>query len=244
MYINLDDFISSHLDIKMLPLEIQKYRYEFYDNFRKKSIAQVKEERNKIILENNQTSPNTLKNSQSARNFITIEYMREKLIEDEKKNIERIKQRGKKEIQFIIEQEIKIGLLKEKNEEKQRKIKEKEENNKIMLQKLLKENEEQRKLKEQKRMIEYERITNEKLEKFKMKQEKEEKRYKELKEEERKRRELLKKKEQDEFIRLSLHKSQIFEQLKNNEEELILKRLLQQKKDKEHIELLRKKKMK
>ena len=95
MYINLDDFISSHLDIKMLPLEIQKYRYEFYDNFRKKSIAQVKEERNKIILENNQTSPNTLKNSQSARNFITIEYMREKIIEDEKKNIERNKQRGK-----------------------------------------------------------------------------------------------------------------------------------------------------
>ena len=65
--------------------------------------------------------------------------MREKLIEDEKKNIERIKQRGKKEIQFLIEQEIKIELLKEKNEEKQRKIKEKEENNKIMLQKLIKE---------------------------------------------------------------------------------------------------------
>ena len=241
MYINLDDFINSHLDIKMLPFEIQKYRYEFYDNFRKKSIDQVKEERNKIILENNQSPSNSLKNSKSSGNFITIEYMREKLIEEEKKNIERIKQRGKKEIQFIIEQEIKIGLLKEKNEEKQRKIKEKEENNKIMLQKLLKENEEQRKLKEQKRINEYERITNEKLEKFKMKQEKEEKRYKELKEEERKRRELLKKREQDEFIRLSLHKSQIFEQLKNNEEELILKRLLQQKKDKEHIELLMKK---
>ena len=150
MYINLDDFINSHLDIKMLPLEIQKYRYEFFDNFRKKSIEQVKEERNKIIQENNQTPSHSLKNSQSARNFITIEYMKEKLIEEEKKNIERIKQRGKKEIQFLIEQEIKIELLKEKNEEKQRKIKEKEENHKIMLQKLLKENEEQRKLKEQK----------------------------------------------------------------------------------------------
>ena len=100
MYINLDDFISSHLDIKMLPLEIQKYRYEFYDNFRKKSIAQVKEERNKIILENNQTSPNTLKNSQSARNFITIEYMREKLIEDEKKILKELNKEEKKKFSF------------------------------------------------------------------------------------------------------------------------------------------------
>ena len=100
MYINLDDFINSHLDIKMLPFEIQKYRYEFYDNFRKKSIDQVKEERNKIILENNQSPSNSLKNSKSSGNFITIEYMREKLIEEEKKILKELNKEEKKKFSF------------------------------------------------------------------------------------------------------------------------------------------------
>ena len=242
---DFEEFINIHLDLKNLPLEIQKYRFEHYNSFKKKSIEKVKEERNKIILENkilkNARSSNiyTIQTSQSAKNIIcTIDHMMEKLVEDEKKNIEKIKKRGEMEIQFLIENKIKIELLKEKNEEKLNKIKKKEENNKLNMIKLQKENEELRKIKEQKRINEYERINNEKLEKYKMKQEKEEKRYKELKEEEKKRKELQKKREQEDFIRVNLHKNLINEQLKNNIEEINKKRLKYEQKEKEYIENL------
>ena len=129
---DFEEFINIHLDLKNLPLEIQKYRFEHYNSFKKKSIEKVKEERNKIILENkilkNARSSNiyTIQTSQSAKNIIcTIDHMMEKLVEDEKKNIEKIKKRGEMEIQFLIENKIKIELLKEKNEEKLNKIKKK-----------------------------------------------------------------------------------------------------------------------
>ena len=85
MYINLDDYKIIYPDVRSLPKELQDMRYDAYEKYRNDSIEQVKEERNKIIQENNQTPSHSLKNSQSARNFITIEYMKEKLIEEEKK---------------------------------------------------------------------------------------------------------------------------------------------------------------
>ena len=91
--------------------------------------------------------------------------MKEKFIEDEKKNMLKMEKKGKLEIDFLIGNKIKNELLKEKNEIKDIIMKEKEENKQLNLIKIQKENDEIKKIKEQKRKSEYERINYEKYEK-------------------------------------------------------------------------------
>jgi hypothetical protein len=261
----MNTFLTVHSELKKAPNNIKQYRFDHFEKLRQKTIEQVKAERQKIIEEQNNlnaqysTSDKTRRNSQgimyhsqSAGNLsvnqsnnnstmtAAVDSRMEKMLQEEQKNIEKIKTRQKIEIQSIIEGQIKAEMIKKNAEEKERRIKEKERQMKEELLKRQQENEELRKKKEKARQNELMRLENEKQQKIKLKQEKEEKKLRELMEQETKRREQMRLKAEEEMNKVKAHKSQL-DLFKQSQEELInKKRLLAEQKEREHKEQLEK----
>ena len=50
IYIPFKEFINIHQDIKNLPKEIQKQRYDFYEKFRQKKIQEINSLKDKIDM--------------------------------------------------------------------------------------------------------------------------------------------------------------------------------------------------
>ena len=111
--ISLEDFKLMYPDVRSLPKDLQDMRYEANEKFRNDSIDQVKEERSKIIEEMekkekdkqeqknnaNNTSgdnENTAENSgDDNKNDMASDEKMEKLFDEQKKLIEKIKKKTK-----------------------------------------------------------------------------------------------------------------------------------------------------
>ena len=159
-YIPIEAFKEQHPDMKRLPNDLQQYRYDQFEKFRNDTINQVKEARNNIIeaekeKEQSKNQSGDTKNS-SCEKSDRDERM-DKLIEQEKKAIEKIKNRQKAEIEAIIETQIKTEMMHKQNEEKERRQREREEQQKKELEKKQKEQEEIRRQREKKRKEELQR---------------------------------------------------------------------------------------
>ena len=66
--------------------KLYQYRYDAEEKFRNETIEQVKEERNKIIKEKEESNENKDGNENKVKNSEETEKKWEKLIENEKKN--------------------------------------------------------------------------------------------------------------------------------------------------------------
>ena len=171
-----------------LDKELQQYRYEHIEKYRLETINLVKERRNKIIEEIGRCSsgPNNNNSTQyrtsSSPSPFDMENRIDGIIENEKKAIEKIKQRQKNEIQTLIESEVRGELIRSKSELKEKKLKEKEEKIKEELQLRAMKEEEKRKEKEIKRQNELNKRIEENERRNKLKYEAEQKRLNDYKE--------------------------------------------------------------
>lgn len=121
-YIDLDGFRNSSFELKNLDPEFLRMRYNHAEMVRKRLIDEARAERHRIIEEEknkkmnqSQTNPDLNKTSTSQDKMFST------AIEIEKKQIEKIKYKQKKEIESMIEYEVKMELIRKNNEEKIRK---------------------------------------------------------------------------------------------------------------------------
>ena len=128
-YYSFQDYIALHPEMMNLDKDIQQYRYDHMEKYRLESINCVKEQRNKIIEEQEKTQrENKSKLSQKENtNPYSMESRMDGIIENERRAIEKIKLRQKNEIQALIETEVRSELIRNKSEMKEKRIKEKEE---------------------------------------------------------------------------------------------------------------------
>ena len=152
-YVDMNKFLNYHPELRNASQNIKQYRYDHFEKLRQNSIDKVRAERQKIIdsQDNNnnsnqfqqKTSPDkvhrnskSVLHSQSASNlsinhinnistYSVMDNRMEKMLQEEKKNIEKIKIRQKIEIQSLIETQIKAEMLKKNAEEKEKRMKEK-----------------------------------------------------------------------------------------------------------------------
>ena len=116
-YMDYKEYLSVHPEITNLPEDIKKYRYDLLENFRQKTIDQIKEQRNLKINNENENKEETLNggmnksftkkeeekfkiNSNEQENKYhskTFSEKMEEMINLEKKNIEKIKKKAKAE---------------------------------------------------------------------------------------------------------------------------------------------------
>ena len=129
--LNMDEFKKKYPEVKNLSDELIKLRYDAEEKFRNETIKQAQEERNKIINENEKNKKNENKennnNDEQPQNKDDDIAKWEKLIENEKKGIEKIKKRQRQNIESLIEEQINKELIIKVNEVKDQIKKEKEE---------------------------------------------------------------------------------------------------------------------
>ena len=121
-YYSFQDYIAMHPEMMNLDKEIQQYRYDHMEKYRLESINCVKEQRNKIIEEQDKNRlENKSKVSQKDKenaNPYSMESRMDGIIENERRAIEKIKLRQKNEIQSLIETEVRSELIRNKSEMK------------------------------------------------------------------------------------------------------------------------------
>ena len=131
--ITLEQFKKKYPDAIGLSPEILQYRYDEEEKFRLKTIEEVKNERNKIIEAQNKkedeakTNRDIRESTVKGNNLEDTERIWGKIIENEKKAIEKIKKKQRQDIQTIIEEQINKELMKRLTEVKERNKKLKEE---------------------------------------------------------------------------------------------------------------------
>jgi len=107
-FVDFETFKSTNPEVRILNRELQHLRFDFYEKLRTNTIKAVQDERNRII--NNSLSGTETKFSKSKFSEITANLQSNsrlnKIKEAEKKQIDKIKQRQKMEIQTMIEFEI------------------------------------------------------------------------------------------------------------------------------------------
>jgi hypothetical protein len=136
--ISFQKFKSQNSDVQELPKELQKFRYDSLENFRNKTINQVKEKRQNLIEEeeNNNINNKYNYNEKDNKNKRKLDPKMEKLLEEQKATIQKIKNKQKYDIEQIIEaqlqKEIDLKNTAEKEREKKEKEKEKNEGNKTL----------------------------------------------------------------------------------------------------------------
>ena len=128
--ISFQKFKSQNSDVQELPKELQKFRYNALENFRNKTINQVKEKRQNIIEEeeNNNINNKYNSNEKENKNKTKLDPKMEKLLEEQKANIQKIKNKQKYDIEQIIEAQLKkeIDLKNAADKEREKKEREKE----------------------------------------------------------------------------------------------------------------------
>ena len=129
--LSMDEFKKKYPEVKNLSDELIKLRYDAEEKFRNDTIKQAQEERNKIINENEKNKKNENKennnNDEQPQNKDDDIAKWEKLVENEKKGIEKIKKRQRQNIESLIEEQINKELIIKVNEVKDQIKKEKEE---------------------------------------------------------------------------------------------------------------------
>ena len=98
--LSFEKFKNKYPEIKEIPKDLQKYRYDSYEQFINRTIEKVKEERKNII--DNQNGEN--ENDENGENKkAKSNPQMEKIMKEQKETIEKIKNKQKKDIQGIIE---------------------------------------------------------------------------------------------------------------------------------------------
>ena len=165
-YQDFETYVKMNPEVIGLPKDIQKIRFDNIDKYRKETIKMVKDQRDLIInkekgKENNEYYNNNVesydKNNSNENNNIdnkTIYNLDEQLnsmIDKEKKNIEKLKRRQKNEIEAEIEAKIKSEMIRQKAEEKEKRIQEMNEKVREKMEEKAKKEEEERIKKEKRR---------------------------------------------------------------------------------------------
>jgi hypothetical protein len=150
-FFDFNSYRNNTADIKFLPKEIQIIRYEHFEKARRDLLMRSKEQRNRLI-QNNYLAPlassiqmNEDKKSFNSKVTVYIKKNRSKSYDffnnnnsslgSEMKAIEKIKERQKKEINKLIDYEIKMEIMKKENEEKlmKQRVKEEKLKNELLL---------------------------------------------------------------------------------------------------------------
>ena len=179
--LDLEEFKSKYPEIRSLDPEMIKYRYNAAEKFRIQSINLLKKERQRIIEEEEngptgETMRNTITNmSRTAGiggwskgtmgfNQTSDDEKMEQILSEQKKAIQKIKQKQRQDIQALIKSQIDKEISEKVNIEKERRQREKEEENNRELERIKLEKERKLKQKEKKRLMEL----NKQLEELKM----------------------------------------------------------------------------
>ena len=166
----MDEFKELNPDVKNLPEDLQKLRYDAAEKFRLETISVAKEQRDKII--ENENLMNKKKENMTHYSFYDEEKI-EKLKEDQERMVENIKNKQRMEMIQIVEEQYQREFINNQRKEREKKQREKEINNQkeIAEKRLLsiKENKEKAKKREDERIqneIEIEQKIKEKKKKY------------------------------------------------------------------------------
>ena len=251
-YTDFKDYCELHPELTNLPGDMKKYRYDLIENFREKTINQIKEERRKLmkikINENSKKEKdkdfffknyNSLQEGSKLLITQAFDERMNSLIKEENRNLEKLKNRQKKNIEYLIEQELKYELMNKRNREKERIFREKEEKNKKEKKDKV---EKEKKIKEAKNIkviSSMKRIMKNKIDLYiKKRQQSEQKRIEFFQEHNRKREEYLTKQKNDIF-NVDKHRSQLNIFMQMQAKEYIKKRLLEVEKGKKQKERIK-----
>ena len=168
-----------------------KYRYNAFEKFRIQSINLLKKERQRIIEEEENPQNNITNNmsrtigiggwsKEKTDNSPAFDDKMEQILSEQKKAIQKIKQKQRQDIQALIKMQIDREIMDKVNIEKQRRQKEKEEENIRELERIKITKERKLKQKEKKRLMELNRQMEEQKMKYKLKEEKEQQKQIEL----------------------------------------------------------------
>jgi len=189
--LSLDEFLSKNPELKNISSDLLKYHYEGKESLRKDLVKIVKEERKRIIKE--EETIKRLKKSKTLEECDPDKNL-QNLGEKEKKIIELIQKRQRVRIESTLENQINKDLMMRTNMAKDIKYKVKEQESMKELEKKKLENEQKEKLLIKKRQEEANRRNEEQEMKQKEIEEKEQKRRNDLIEEEKRNEILLKQK--------------------------------------------------
>ena len=122
----MEEFEDLHPDVKLLPDDIKELRFNAAEKYRKESLQLAIDQREKIINDEIKKN-NENKNNMTQGNFqSTGDEKMDKLLEEQKKQMEKIKNKQRQEISQIIEEQFKREQIAIQNREKEKKQKEKE----------------------------------------------------------------------------------------------------------------------
>ena len=251
-HIGYKEYLSIHPEISNLPDDIKRYRFNLLEQLRLKTIKMIKEKRKELIESNKKDIFNKIGDYRTSRkkwteNFfiselgnprgnMTFSDKMSSLIKKEKANINKIKQKQKQNIEYMIESQMKSELINYKNIEKDRKVKENREKKK---KEIIDKGRYNRRIQEEKkikRLNNIEEMMKERIYKISIKHEKIDKKRNEMLEEKKKKRELLMQKRTEELIKVLNHRSQLDIFRQEQEKKLIEQRLSNEEKDKKVLE--------
>ena len=251
-HIDYKQYLSVHPEISSLPEEIKRYRFNLLEKLRLKKIKLVKDKRSELINSislnklhdsyENKTARrkwrhnmNNLYDPGNAGNMTFSEKM-SLLMRKERHNIDKIKQKQKQNIEYMIESQMKAELINYKNIEKDRRVKENKEKKKkeVTIKGII--NRRIREEKKQKRLINVEEMMKRRVDKISTKHEKIEKKRNEMIEEKKKKRDKLLQKRTEELIKISNHRSQLDIFRQEQEKKLIEQKLNNEEKEKKFFE--------
>ena len=251
-HIGYKEYLSIHPEISNLPDDIKRYRFNLLEQLRLKTIKMIKEKRKELIESNKKDIFNKIGDYRTSRkkwteNFfiselgnprgnMTFSDKMSSLIKKEKANINKIKQKQKQNIEYMIESQMRSELINYKNIEKDRKVKENREKKK---KEIIDKGRYNRRIQEEKkikRLNNIEEMMKERIYKISIKHEKIDKKRNEMLEEKKKKRELLMQKRTEELIKVLNHRSQLDIFRQEQEKKLIEQRLSNEEKDKKVLE--------
>ena len=181
-YQNFDEFLNNNPDMITLSKDILKKRFNNIDEFRRRSIKEARMKRRQIIIEKSMTVNHSIGNNLANNDNFDFEKDFHEMEIKERKEIEKIKQRQKNQLETEIEVKIKAELLKYKSDMKENLLKEK--NDKIKEDRRIKSKMEDKKIKEKEiiRQMILRQKSEEQEKKNREKHEAEEKRLKDIQE--------------------------------------------------------------
>ena len=251
-HIGYREYLSIHPEISNLPDDIKRYRFNLLEQLRLKTIKMIKEKRKELIESNKKDIINKIGDYRASRkkwteNFfiselgnprgnMTFSDKMSSLIKKEKANINKIKQKQKQNIEYMIESQMRSELINYKNIEKDRKVKENREKKK---KEIIDKGRYNRRIQEEKkikRLNNIEEMMKKRIYKISIKHEKIDKKRNEMLEEKKKKRELLMQKRTEELIKVLNHRSQLDIFRQEQEKKLIEQRLSNEEKDKKVLE--------
>jgi hypothetical protein len=151
-YVSFKDYLIKHPELRALPKDVQKSRYDFLESKRQNKIDLAKQERQKILKEEDNRSDSLERKSGDlgGSKFVTSQESQigATAINNDLKALERLKKKQEMELLNMVQFELKAKLMQKENEEKMRVQREKELRHKHQVEMHRKAEEEQKRKKE------------------------------------------------------------------------------------------------